>query len=479
MIGVDRDQDGSRLGGRSYSTLRGAYAELGECAAMTGDEAPGAKTTDRDTPHHTASHHRPGMLRALGLGLITGAADDDPSAIGTYATAGATIGPSFLWTAPVTFPMMFAVVYLTSKLGQVAGKGLFDVIKDHYPRWILYPALIGVLIGNTIEAGADIGGMAASLNVFVPVPYEVTVVGTALIVLLLQMWGSYVLIRNVFRWLALTLLAYVASAVLARPDPVEIIRGTLIPSLRFDKEFLSLLVAVLGTTLSAYLFTWQSNEEVEEEIAQGRTRLSQRRGATEEELRQSRLDILIGMFFSNIIMYFIMLSTGATLFKTGDRDISTAAQAAEALRPLVGDAAGLLFAAGVVAVGFLAVPIMTTGAAYGFCQTVGWKHGLHTKPAEAKLFYATITAFTILAVGLNFFGLNPMRFLVISGIVQGFSTPALIVLIMLMTNSRAIMGDRVNGRAINVLGWITTGAVCAATIGLIITWIIDLSSPGA
>jgi NRAMP (natural resistance-associated macrophage protein)-like metal ion transporter len=446
---------------------------------MMADKERIPASTDPGAPASPAGPHRRGMLRALGLGLITGAADDDPSAIGTYATAGATLGLSFLWTAPVTFPMMFAVVYLTSKLGQVAGKGLFEVIKDHFSRWILYPALIGVLIGNTIEAGADIGGMAASLNVLIPIPYEITVVGVALIILALQMWGSYVLIRNVFRWLALALLAYGAAAILARPDLGEVVRGTLIPTLRFDKEFLSLLVAVLGTTLSAYLFTWQSNEEVEEEIAQGRTRLVQRRGATEEELKHSRFDILIGMFFSNIIMYFIVLSTGATLFKAGQHEISTAAEAAEALRPLAGDAAGLLFAAGVVAVGFLAVPVMTTGAAYDLCQTVGWKHGLHAKPAEAKAFYATITAFTVLAVGLNFFGFNPMRFLVISGIVQGFSTPALMILIMLMTNRRAIMGNRVNGRTINALGWITTAAVCAATLGLIATWVIDLSASGS
>ncbi len=412
------------------------------------------------------------VLRTLGLGLITGAADDDPSAIGTYASAGAAIGPSFLWTAPVTFPMMCAVVYLSAKLGQVSGKGLFHVIKDHYPRWILYPALIGVLIGNTIEAGADIGGMSAAIAVLLPVPMPFIIIPVTIAIFALQVWGSYTLIRNIFRWLALTLLAYVGAAIMARPDLGEVIRGTLIPSLEFNERSLSLLVAVIGTTLSAYLYTWQSNQEVEEEIAMGRRRLEQRKGATKSELKQTKSDVISGMFFSNLVMYFIILSTASTLFKTGPTEISTAAEAAEALRPLAGDAATVLFALGVIGVGFLAVPVMTTGAAYDLCQVVGWKHSLHAKPAEAKKFYVAIGVFTALAMMMNFFGFNPMRFLVFSGVVQGFSTPPLLLLIMLMTNNRKIMGDRVNSRGLNILGWATTVAIFAATVGLVITWFL-------
>ncbi|MCU1272655.1 MAG: natural resistance-associated macrophage protein [Bryobacterales bacterium] len=423
-------------------------------------------------PIRTAGQdRRRGVLRSLGLGLITGAADDDPSAIGTYASAGASFGPSFLWTAPVTLPMMVAVVYLSSKLGQVAGKGLFAVIREHYPRGILYFALIGVLIGNTIEAGADIGGMAAALNLFLPIPVVWIVVVTTLAILALQIWGSYPLIRNVFRWLSLALLAYAGSAILAKPELLPVIKGTLIPKIHFDREFLSMLVAVIGTTLSAYLYTWQSNEEVEEEIAMGRKRLSERKGATEAELAHSRRDIVFGMFFSNAVMYFIILSTAATLFKAGKTDITSAAQAAQALRPLAGNAAGVLFAIGVIGVGFLAVPVMTTGAAYDLCQTFGWNHGLYRKPREAKKFYAAIATFTLMAMVLNFFGFNPMKALVWAGIVQGFSTPPLMLLIMLMTNKRSIMGQRVNGRAINVLGWITTALIFAASIGLIWSWI--------
>jgi NRAMP (natural resistance-associated macrophage protein)-like metal ion transporter len=413
-----------------------------------------------------------GILRAAGLGLITGAADDDPSAVGTYASAGATLGPSFLWTAPVTFPMMFAVVYLSAKLGQVAGEGLFAVLRKHYPRWLLYPTLAAVLIGNTIESGADLGGIAAAVNLVIPLPIGVIVVLAAVVILALQIWGSYTLMRNIFRVLALALLAYIPAAILAKPEISPILKGTFIPTIHFDKQFLSMLVAVIGTTLSAYLYTWQSNEEVEEEKAMGRRQLSERRGATNQELRRSQRDVLFGMFFSNLAMYFIIFATAATLFKTGKTDISSAADAAQALRPLAGNAAALLFTLGIVGVGFLAVPVMTGGAAYDLCQTVGWKYGLNKRFTQARRFYLTICAITLLGVGMNFVGLNPMKALVFAGIVQGFSTPPLMLLIMLMTNNRSIMGERVNGFAINALGWFTTAAIFAATVGLIVTWII-------
>jgi Mn2+/Fe2+ NRAMP family transporter len=271
--------------------------------------------------------------------------------------------------------------------------------------------------------------------------------------------------------LALALLAYIGAAILAHPDLGSVLRGSFIPTIRFNKDFLSMIVAVIGTSLSAYLYTWQSNEEVEEKIAAGRRRLWERRGASRAELRQSMWDIIFGMFFSNTVMYFIILATAATLFKAGKTDINTAAEAAQALRPLAGNAAGFLFALGVVGVGFLAVPVMTTGAAYDLCQSVGWRHGLHRKPAEAKK-YVAIAIFTLIGIGLNFFGINPMKALVFAGIVQGFSTPPLMLLIMRMTNNRAIMGNRVNGRAINILGWITTVAIFAASAGLIVSWFV-------
>ncbi len=309
-------------------------------------------------------------------------------------------------------------------------------------------------------------------RILIPLPMPFIIVTVTLSILALQVWGSYELIRNIFRWLALSLLAYVAAAILARPNFREVLKGTLIPTFQFNAQFLSLLVAVIGTTLSAYLYTWQSNQEVEEEIAKGRRRLWQRRGATTKELKDTRLDVVSGMFFSNLVMYFIMLSTASTLHPAGKRDISTAAEAAEALKPLAGDAAGVLFAIGVVVVGFLAVPIMTTGAAYDLSQVAGWKHSLHARPSEAKKFYLAIAGFTALAMGMNFLGFNPMKALVFSGVVQGFSTPPLLLMIMLLTNNRKIMGRQTNGRGINILGWVTTAAIFAASGGLVLSWFL-------
>ena len=413
-----------------------------------------------------------GRFRSIGLGLITGASDDDPAAIGTYAAIGASLGPSFLWTVPILCPMMFAVVYLSSKIGQVAGEGLFAVIRQHYPRWVLFSILVCALIGNIVEAGADIGGMSAALNLSVPVPIWVIVVAISVATAALQIWGSYTLLKNIFRWLALLLLAYVGSAFLAKPDLWTVLKGTLIPHLRFETRSLSMLVAIVGTTLSAYLYSWQSNQEVEEDITLGRRRLIDRKGTNHEELTHSAKDVAAGMGFANLITYFIMLSTAATLFKAGKTDISTAAQAAQALEPIAGKLAGVLFTVGVVSVGFIAVPIMTTGAAYDLCQALGWKHGLHYPPFQVKRFNAVIAGCTALAMGLNFVGFNPMKALVWSSVVQGISTPFLMLLVMLITNNRKIMGRWVNRRPVNVLGWITTATIFAVTIGLLASWLM-------
>ncbi len=415
---------------------------------------------------------RHSITRSLGLGLITGAADDDCSAIGTYAQAGAQLGYKVLWATPVLFPMMIAVVYLSGKLGQVTGQGLFCVLEAHSRKWFLYLVLAGVLIGNIIEAGADIGGIAAALGILVPVPQAVLVVFVTVVALAMQIWGSYSFLRNLFRVLALVLLSYVASAFLAHPKLGEVARGTLVPSLHLDKSTLSILVAIIGTSLSAYLYTWQSNEEVEEKEAAGKHTLRQKRGTTDDALRTSLWDVIFGMLFSSIVMYSILLATAATLYVAGKHDINTAADAASALAPLAGRAAGLLFTLGIIGVGFLAVPVMTTGAAYDLCQTLHWKNGLSYKPSEAKKFYGAIAVFTLIAMGLNFFGINPIRALVIAGIVQGFSTPPLMLLIMIMTNNKAIMGDRVNGRAINILGWVTTATIFAASAGLAVSWFL-------
>lgn len=415
---------------------------------------------------------RTGFGRTVGLGIVTGAADDDPSAIGTYASAGARFGLGILWIAPVVLPMMFAVVYLSSKLGQVSGRGLFHVIRDFYPRWLLWVILVGVMIGNTIEAAADLGGMAAAIAMFVDLPVPWLAAAVAVMLLCLQVFGSYEFIRTVFRWLALALLAYIAAAFLARPDPAAVLAGTLIPHVEFSRDLLSIVVAIIGTSLSAYIYTWESNQEVEEKIAEGKTRLSQRIGASWADLRRSRRDIVVGMLFSNIVMYFIMLSTAATLHQNGQTEIETATQAAEALKPLAGSGASILFALGIIGVGFLAVPIMTVGAAYDLAQALDWKSSLHAGPSEAPQFYWAIAGLTCLAVLMNFAGFNPMKALVWSGIVQGLSTPPLLLLIIRMTNDRRIMGDKVNTIWINLLGWITTVVLFAASFGLIVSWLL-------
>ena len=417
-----------------------------------------------------AGHPKPlqGTFRSLGLGLITGASDDDPAAIGTYAAAGASLGPSFLWVAPLALPMMFTVIYLSSKLGQVSGQGIFAIIRQNYSKWLLYPLLAMAVVGNLIEAGADLGGMAAAINVITPTPIGGLVVVLGIFVLSLQIRG-YKLVKNIFRWLALALLAYAGSALLARPEPLEVLKGTLIPSIQLNKSFFAMLVAVVGTSLSAYLYSWQSNQEVEEDIALGRRRLTDRMGTTKRELRHSRHDIAVGVFFANLVMYFIILSTAATLFKAGKTDITTAAEAAQALRPVAGKAAGLLFAAGVFGVGFLAVPVMTIGAAYDVCQCFGWKYGLHAVPRRAKPFYGLLVIFTAIAIGLNFFGINPMKALVYAGIVQGVTTPFLMLIILFATNNPKIVGPWRNTRAMNILGWITMVAMSAAIVGLLVT----------
>jgi NRAMP (natural resistance-associated macrophage protein)-like metal ion transporter len=412
-----------------------------------------------------------GRFRSVGLGLITGASDDDPAAIGTYAAVGASMGTSFLWTVLLMLPMMFTVVFLCSKIGQVTGEGLFAVIRKHYPRWLLFSTLVCALIGNTIEAGADMGGMAAALGLFVPISSRIVVVVIGVAVATLQIMGSYTLLKNIFRWLALVLLAYVGAAFLAKPDLISVLKGTFIPHIRFDTHSLSMLVAIIGTTLSAYLYSWQSNEEVEEDISLGRRRLTDRMGTRKEELKHSARDVGAGMVFANVVTYFIMLSTAATLFKAGKTDINTAADAAQALAPIAGKLAGVLFSVGVFSVGFLAVPIMTTGAAYDLSQALGWKHGLHFPPGQVKKFNASIAVFTLLAVALNFLGINPMKALLWSSIVQGLSTPLLMLLIMFMTRNPKIMGRWVNSKRLNVLGWITTAAIFIASLGLLVTWL--------
>jgi Mn2+/Fe2+ NRAMP family transporter len=311
--------------------------------------------------------------------------------------------------------------------------------------------------------------MAAALNLLMPISPRALALGITAAVLTLQLVGSYELIRNIFRWLALTLLAYLGSAHLAHPALVPTLKGTFIPTIHFQRDFMLMLVAVLGTTLSAYLYSWQSNQDVEEDLLAGRTPLRFRFRTTGRELRHSAYDLALGMFFSSLVMYFILLAASATLFATQHPTITTAADAAKALAPLAGKAASALFAVGVIGVGFIAVPIMTTGAAFDLAQSVGWRHGLHKRPSKAKRFYAAIVVFTLAALGLNFCGFNPMRLLVVAGIVQGISTPFLMIVVISITNNKRIVGGWANSAKTNALGWITILVMFAALGGLLLS----------
>jgi NRAMP (natural resistance-associated macrophage protein)-like metal ion transporter len=409
--------------------------------------------------------------KALGPGLITGASDDDPSGIGTYAQAGAQYGFTTLWTTLAMLPMQTAVQYMCAKIGLVTGKGLAGVLREHYPR-ALYPAVIALVIANTLNAGADIGAIAAAINLLVPIPAIVFIVPVSLGIIGLQVFGSYRLIEKVFKWLALALLAYIGAALFARPDIVKVLAGSLIPTIRLDPAYIGIVVALLGTTISPYLFFWQASQEVEEQISIGRRHLRQRQGASRFELKYALWDTMAGMVFSEIVAYFIILATGATLFVAGKTDVASATDAAQALRPLAGDASALLFAIGLIGSGVLAVPILTGAAAYGVSEAFGWRSGLNRKPTRAPQFYVVIIAATLVGMAINFLGINPITALVLTAVLNGLVAAPLLVLVMLVSNSRAAMGERTNGRLLNVVGWVTTIVMSVAGIALIVTTIL-------
>jgi NRAMP (natural resistance-associated macrophage protein)-like metal ion transporter len=411
------------------------------------------------------------FLGMLGPGLITGASDDDPSGISTYAVAGASLGYAPLWTALLTFPLMASVQYICAKIGLVSGRGLAGVLREHYGRALLYPVVFILLVANTINAGVDIGAVASGINLIVPVPVAWLVFPVALVILALQIWGSYQMIARVFKWLTLSLFAYVGSSLLSQPDPVGVLKGTFWPEFHFDTSSLTVLVAILGTTISPYLFFWQASQEVEAQKALGRRRLWQRSNPTDGELRYAFWDVNVGMFFSNAVMYFIILATAATLHYRAQRtEIQSAAEAAEALRPLAGDAATVLLALGLIGSGLLAIPVLTGSAAYAVCEGFRWPQGLDRKPGQAKGFYTVIVLATLAGTLLNFGGINPIDALFWTAVLNGFLAPPLLVVLMLVSNNRAVMGDRVNGRILNVLGWVTTVIMFAAAVGLALTW---------
>ncbi len=408
-------------------------------------------------------------LAVLGPGLVTGASDDDPSGIGTYAQAGAQFGYATLWATLAMLPMMISVQYISAKIGLVSGRGLGGVLRAKYPRAVVYPAVAALVIANTLNAGADIGAIAAAINLLVPVAAVVFVVPVGVGILALQLLGSYEMIAKVFKWLALALLAYVGAALFARPDVLDVLRGALIPTIRLDPQYIGILVALLGTTISPYLFFWQASQEVDEQIVMGRPLLWQRQGASRRELGFALWDTVAGMVFSEIVAFFIILAAGATLFAHGETHIISATEAAQALRPIAGDASAVLLAVGLIGAGVLAVPVLTASAAYGVAGALDWKQGLTRSIGRAPLFYLVIAAATLVGVGINFLGINPITALVLSAVLNGLLAPPLLVLVMLVSNDRAVMGERTNGRLLNVVGWATTLTMAIAALALIVT----------
>ena len=410
------------------------------------------------------------LLGRLGPGLITGASDDDPSGIGTYSQAGAALGYATLWTAVLTLPLMIVVQHICAKIGMCSGQGLAGVLREYYPRWLLYPTVLGLVIANTINAGADIAAISAAINMFVPVPIWAMVVPIAVAILVLQIWGSYRLIVRVFKWLTLSLFAYVIAAFLAHPNWSEVLRATLMPQIQLNGQYVTTIVAILGTTISPYLFFWEASEEVEEEKSEGRRSVAQRKGATNAEIRKEKIDTITGMIFCNVVFYFVIVSAGATLHATGQTDIQSATEAAQALTPLAGKFATVLFAIGLIGAGLLAVPVLTGSAAYAVAETFGWPSGLDEKPRHAKKFYGVIALSTLVGVGIDFLGINPITALFWTAVINGVAAPPLLVVVMLVANNKQAMGERTNGVFTNIFGWLAAAIMFAAAIGMFITW---------
>lgn len=405
----------------------------------------------------------------LGPGFITGAADDDPSGIGTYSVAGASLGLATLWTALLTFPFMAAVQNICSRLGQCSGMGLAGILKEHYPRWVLYPAVVLVVVANVVNVGADLGAIADAAGIVIGTQVPWLVIPIALAIVAMQVFARYRLIERVFKYLTIALLAYVVDAVLVRPPLADTLRATLVPTISADRQYIATLVAILGTTISPYLFFWQTSQEVEEEKAAGRRSRARRRGASPFELRIATIDVTVGMLVSNLVMYFIILSTALTLNASGKTDISTGADAAEALKPLAGDFAGLIFAVGIIGTGLLAVPILSGASAYAVSETFGWREGLDEHWRRAKSFYGVVAVATLVGLVIPFTGVKPIDALFFTSVLNGIAAPPLLVVIMLAARNKKVMGGQTIGPVLTALGWIVTIAMFGALVGLALT----------
>ena len=408
------------------------------------------------------------FLAELGPGLVTGAADDDPSGISTYSVAGASYGYATLWTALLSFPLMAAVQLMCARLGMVTGCGLASVIRGRYPRWVLWFACALVIVANVFNIGADLAGMGDAMQMVSGIhsyfwtPFFACLIGGLLF------WTSYRLMARIFKWLTLVLFAYVVTAFLAHPNWSAVFRATLIPHLEWSRDYISVLVAILGTTISPYLFFWQAAQEVEEDRDHGKLTVAQRRGSTNKELRIAARDVVTGMFLSNLIMYFLILTTAATLNAHGNKNIETAKHAAEALRPLAGSGAYWLFTLGIVGTGMLAVPVLAGSSAYAIAEGARWRSAsLDLKPGLARKFYGVIAAAILIGLTFDLAKLNAVRMLFLSAILNGLLAPPLIVMVVLLTSDRKVMGSRVNSYGLRALGWFCALIMSAAAIALI------------
>jgi NRAMP (natural resistance-associated macrophage protein)-like metal ion transporter len=405
----------------------------------------------------------------LGPGLITGAADDDPSGISTYSVAGATFGYAPLWTALFSFPLMAAVQLMCARLGLVSGRGLASVIRRRYSRRVLWGACVLLVVANVVNIGADLGGMAEVSEMVTGVKAVFWTPLYAGFIVSLLFWSSYRQIARIFKWLTLVLFAYVLAAFLARPDWEAVLIATVAPRIEWSNGYLATFVGILGTTISPYLFFWQAAQEVEEDRAAGQRTIQQRRGATDADLKRARTDVLTGMFFSNFVMYFIILTTAATLHAHGQTHITTARQAAEALRPLAGAGAYWLFTLGLIGTGMLGVPVLAGSCAYAVAEAEGWRGSLEDTPRLARRFYAVVAVSMLGGLSLNFVGLDAVAMLFWSAVVNGVLASPLIVLVVLLTSDHTVMGKRVNPPLLRWLGWATVVIMTAATVGMFVT----------
>jgi NRAMP (natural resistance-associated macrophage protein)-like metal ion transporter len=403
----------------------------------------------------------------LGPGLITGCADDDPSGISTYSMTGAVFGYGLLWTALISFPLMVSVQMMCGRLGMVTGRGLAGVIRRRYSKWVLWGACSLLIVANVVNIAADLGGMGDATQMLTGINSLLwTPVYTAVIVAFL-LWSSYRQIARIFKWITLVLLAYVITAFFARVDWHQALLATFLPHPVWSHDYIEVLVGILGTTISPYLFFWQASQEVEEERAMGRG-LAQRKGATVAELRALKVDVITGMFASNFIMYFIILTTAATLHAHGIVKIDTAKQAAEALRPLAGNAAYLLFTLGLIGTGMLGVPVLAGSCAYAVSEAAAWRGSLEQKPRGARKFYTVLGVAMALGLAIDYTGLDAIKMLFWSAVTNGILAPPLILLILLLTSDRRVMCGQTSPPMERALGWVTFVFMAVAAAAMLV-----------